>query len=126
MANTFRSASKASIGTSEESIYQVSLTGGQTTKTAILLGVSIANRNANAITASVRLDRPAATIAGITTDDAYLIKDVPIPAGSTVEIMAGQKIILSYDSGTSTGDILKASCNTASSMDVIASFLEIT
>ena len=50
--------------------------------------------------------------------DIHLIKNVPIPAGSTLKVISGQKIVVA------AADVVKVSCNTASSVDAILSILE--
>jgi hypothetical protein len=57
---------------------------------------------------------------GENADNVYFIKDIPIPAGSSVEIMAGNKINLEYE------DVIKITSNTASSLDVALSIMEIS
>jgi hypothetical protein len=50
----------------------------------------------------------------------YFIKDIPLPSGSAVEIMSGNKIVLQ------AGDIVKVQSNTASALDAALSIMEIT
>ena len=45
-------------------------------------------------------------------------KTTPVPVGGSLQIIAGQKIVLS------NGDILKVVSNTAASIDVVAAILE--
>ena len=52
------------------------------------------------------------------SSDIHLIKNVPIPAGSTLKVISGQKIV------AEAADVLKVSCNVASSVDAILSILE--
>ena len=49
-----------------------------------------------------------------------LLRHVPLPAGSSVEIMAGNKIILE------AGDIVKVKGSTTDAVDAILSVMEIT
>ncbi len=51
---------------------------------------------------------------------AHLVKDIPVPNGATVEIMAGNKIILN------AGDIVKIDCSVADKLSVTMSYMEIT
>lgn len=128
MANTFRSFSKASIGTSPTTAYQLEL-GGNSSKTAIVIGIALSNRAATPINVDVQIDRPVAGDTEAPTEDVYLARNIPIPSGSTLEIMAGQKQILQiFDTGGSTfvGDKIVATSDTASSLDVIVNSLEIT
>ena len=125
MANTFKAFTKSSIGVTPTTAYQVEL-GGATGKTAIVIGISLANRAATPINVTVLIDRPAAGTTAAPSDDVYLVKDIPIPAGSTLEVMAGQKLILEYNASASAGDKIVATSDTASSLDVIINALEIT
>ena len=50
----------------------------------------------------------------------FLAKNIPIPASSSFEYMAGNKIIME------TGNTLQVSSNTADSLDTVASIMEIT
>ena len=91
MANTFKSYSKSSVGTSTATAYQVEL-GGATGKTAIVIGISLSNIASTPINVDVQIDRPATGTTAAPSDDVYLAKNIPIPSGSTLEIMAGQKL----------------------------------
>lgn len=128
MANTFKAFSKSAVGTTPTTAYQVEL-GGATGKTAIVIGISLANISAAPINVDVQIDRPAGL--GSTAspvDNVYLAKDIPIPAGSTLEVMAGQKLILQYHitNNVSDGDKIVVTSDTASSLDVVVNVLEIT
>lgn len=125
MANTFKAYSKALIGTSPTTAYQVEL-GGAVGKTAIVIGISLANRTATPINVDVQIDRPATGTTAAPSDDVYLAKDIPIPAGSTLEVMAGQKLILEYNGSAGAGDKIVVTSDTVSSLDVIINALEIT
>lgn len=125
MANTFKAFSKASVGTTATTAYQVEL-GGASGKTAIVIGISLANRAVVPINVNVQIDRPATGTTAAPSDDVYLAKDIPIPAGSTLEVMAGQKLILEYNGTASAGDKIVVTSDTASSLDVIVNALEIT
>ena len=128
MANTFRSFSKASIGTTPTTAYQLELDGNNS-KTAIIIGIALSNRSSTPINVDVQIDRPVTGDTEAPTEDVFLAKNIPIPSGSTLEIMAGQKQIMQiFDTGGSTfvGDKIVATSDTASSLDVIVNSLEIT
>lgn len=128
MANTFRSFSKASIGTSPTTAYQLELESNNS-KTAIVIGIALSNRASTPINVDVQIDRPVTGDTEAPTEDVYLARGIPIPSGSTLEIMAGQKQIMQiFDTGGSTfvGDKIVATSDTASSLDVIVNSLEIT
>ena len=125
MANTFKAYTKSSVGTSVATAYQVEL-GGASTKTAIVIGISLSNISSTPINVDVQIDRPAAGTTAAPSDDVYLAKNIPIPSGSTLEIMAGQKLILEYNASATAGDKIVVTSDTASSLDVIVNALEIT
>lgn len=128
MANTFRSFSKASIGTTPTTAYQLEL-DGNSSKTAIVIGIALSNRASTPINVDVQIDRPVTGDTEAPTEDVYLARNIPIPSGSTLEIMAGQKQIMQiFDTGGSTfvGDKIVATSDTSSSLDVIINSLEIT
>ena len=50
----------------------------------------------------------------------FVVKEAPIPVGSSIEVMAGNKIVLN------TLDILQVQSDAASSVDVVLNVLEIT
>jgi len=126
MANTFRSFSKASIGTTPTTAYQ--LEHSNSGKTAILIGIALSNTASTPINVDVQIERPVTGDAAAPTEDVYLVKNIPIPSGSTLEIMAGQKQIMQIfaTGNTFVGDKIVATSDTASSLDVIVNSLEIT
>jgi len=108
MANTFKSITKASIGTSTQDVYTVP---GATT--SVVIGFCLSNRTGSSVTADVFIDKS-------TGDDVYIVKGILIPDGSLYDFNAGNKIILQ------TGDKIQVTSSTASSVDVIVSVLEQT
>jgi len=106
MSNTFKRAVLANIDTALATVYTV-----PSTTTTVVIGLTLANITASSITASVQL-----ATAG---DDTYIVKDIPLPVGSSVEIMAGNKIVMQ------TTDILKVSGSATNSVDATMSYMEI-
>ena len=92
--------------------------------TSIIVGFHVANIVSNTIKIRVTLSSDttsnASGFGGGANKDAFLAYDVPIPAGSTVELLAGNKIFMQ------TTDILKIQADTAASFNVILSFVEQT
>ena len=112
MANTFNSVTSGSVGTTLTNVY--TCPGSTTT---IILGASLANTNSNPIGGSVKL---AKTGAGSGADDVFIVKQAPIPVGSSIEVMAGNKVVME------AADILQFQSDTSCSLDVTVSMLEIT
>jgi len=104
MANDFKNAQSVGV-TTVTTVY-----AAPAAKTSIVLELDIANTTASAVTASAEVvDTSAST-------DAYIIKDAPIPVGSALQVVAGQKIILEAT------DVLRVTASGA--VDVICSILE--
>lgn len=112
MANTFKLKTDSSVGTSLTSVYTV-----PSATTTVLIGAVLANTTASQIKVNVQIVTAATT--GENGDDVYLIKDLPIPTGSSFELIEG-KVVLE------TGDIFKVESDTASSLDVAVSIMEQT
>jgi len=112
MANTFNSVTSGSVGTTLTNVY--TCPGSTTT---IILGASLANTNTNPIGGSVKLAKDGT---GSGADDVFIVKQAPIPVGSSIEVMAGNKVVME------AADILQFQSDTSSSLDVTISMLEIT
>jgi hypothetical protein len=110
MANTFKLKTKTAVGTTLTSVYTV-----PATTTTVIIGAVLANILASQIKVDVRI--VTASSAGENANDVYLVKDLPIPNGSSFELIEG-KVVLE------TGDIVKVESDTASSLDVALSVLE--
>ena len=122
MANTFRMTNEANVSTSLETLYTV-----QSSTTTVVLGIMLSNTSSSTVKASVQIVSTSAVGSGVSNSGAsnanettYLIKDAPINNASSLEIMAGNKIVLQH------GDIIKAQSDTASALDIIISYMEIT
>ena len=79
--------------------------------TTVVIGLTLANTSTAQITADIKLN------AG---DMVFLAKNIPIPAASSFEYMAGNKIVME------TGHSLIVQSDTANSLDTVASIMEIT
>ena len=118
MANTFkvstRDVAPASAGSFEE-IYDC-----PDNTTSVIIGLSLANVHTAQVTASVQLVSTTNQSGSTQNTTALLVKNAPIPAGSTLEVMQGNKIILNAD------DRIKVDCSIADKVSVILSYMEIT
>ena len=112
MANTFKSYTSGSIGTTLTNVYTC-----PTSTTTIILGASLANIDNNNIGGSIKLAKDGT---GVGVDDVFIVKEAPVPVGSAVEVMAGNKVVME------ASDILQFQSDTATSLDVTVSLLEIT
>ena len=91
MANTFkvitRDVAPASSGT-PETLYTV-----QSGSTVVILGLTLANVHTSQVSASVTLVSTTTQTSQTQNTTAHIIKDAPIPVGSSLEIMSGNKLI---------------------------------
>ena len=109
MANSFLSETDTAVGTSAATIY----TCPSSTETTII-GLSVANIVTSQILIDVILDASARTSGA--EDSVYLVKDAPIPVGSSIVVVGGdQKVVME------PGDALKVVSDTASSAAVFIS-----
>ena len=116
MANTFKLKTKSGVnGAALSTVYTV-----PANTTAVIIGLTISNILGQSITADAQIVTASST--GENADDVYIVKDVPLPAGSSIEVMSGNKIILE------AGDVVKGGGSNASGndADVILSIMEIT
>jgi len=76
-----------------------------------IVGIMVANVTSSQITVEVYIND--------SSNDIHLIKDAPIPAGSSLQVLdGGAKIVMQ------SGDALKIKSNTASSADVWVSVVD--
>ena len=115
MANTFKLVTKANV-TSADVIYTVA---GSTT--TVVLGVMVGNTTTGQITATVSLASDTSSRSGANNEanqTVELVTNAPIPAGSSLEMLAGNKVVME------TTDAL--SVTSSGSTDVCLSIMEIT
>ena len=102
MAQNFRNDLESAVGTSEATL----VTGSD-------FDAVIGIRLCNILTSTIEVD-----VYIVNSGNKYLAKDVVIPPNSAIElIQGGSKIVLK------SGDVLKAVSNTASSVDIVTSFI---
>lgn len=120
MANDFKRFVVADVGTSTgasgNAIYTVPAGAGSTALESIVIGISICNKNASERTVGIFLDNLSGS------SDVYIVKDLKVPGNTTVELMAGNKIVVQHN-GTA-GDVLRSEASSSSSIDVVLSVLE--
>jgi len=104
MAQNFRRYTFNNIGTSAETLFTAD-------SFDTVVGISVANVTASAVVASVYINDG--------TNDIYLVKDAPIPAGSALQVLdGGAKFVVQNN------DALKVISDTASSLDVWVSAVD--
>jgi hypothetical protein len=107
MANTFKLRTKANVGVTTTVVYT---TPAATTTTVI--GITLANVSGNSINVGVGVSRTG-------QDSVRLLKDAPVPQGSTLEFMSGNKIVLEAT------DMITVVSDTNASLDASIALLEI-
>ena len=108
MANTFKLKTKANVGVTTSNVYAV-----PSATTTVVIGVTLSNTSGSSINVGVGITRAS-------TDDVHLMKNVPIPQGSSFEFMGGNKIVLE------TTDTFTANSDVNNSLDVALTIMEIT
>ena len=120
MANDFKRFAKPSVGTSTgasaDAVYTVPAGAGSSALESIVIGITLANKTSTGVTASVFLDNEDGS------NDVFIVKDATVPAGSSLEVMSGNKIVL-QNTG-SAADVLRVSASASNSCDALVSVLE--
>ena len=110
MANNFKRKLSRSIGTSLTSVG--SYTVPASTEVTVI-GLDIANTSSSQVLVDATVNDGS--------NDTYLIKEAPIPSGGSLVVIGGdQKVVLE------PSDSIKVKSDTATSVDVVLSILEIT
>ena len=113
MANTFKLKNNAVMPSSAgtpDTLYTV-----PSSTTTVVIGLTLANVHTSQVTTSVTVIDSSNS-----NETSHVIKDAPIPVGSSLEIMAGNKIILE------ASDIIKVDCSVADKVSATLSIMEIT
>lgn len=113
MANTFKIDTKSSLVTDAVSNTTTNILSAGASATIIVLGALVSNKTGT----SANVDVYLVTNTG---DDVYLIRNAPVPAGSSLELISGNKVIME------SSDILRARSDTSSALDIAVSYLEQT
>jgi len=109
MANTFKLKTKANVGVTTVGIY----TATAPVTATVVIGVTLANVSGSSINVGIGITRAS-------SDDVSILKNVPLPQGSTIEYMGGNKVVLEAT------DTVTAVSDAANSLDVALTIMEIT
>ena len=112
MANTFKSDTKSSVVTDAVSSTNTNIVTAGGSATLVLLSILISNKTG----ASAQVD--VFLVTG--NDDTYLLRNATVPAGSSLEVISGSKIIME------SNDVLRIRAATATALDATVSYLEQT
>ena len=121
MANTFKVVTFAAEPASAGTAYKMYTVAGSTT--TVVLGLVLTNLNTTSVTAEVELVSDTGSRGGannVANGTSFLVKDVSIPAGSSLEVLTGGKVVLEAT------DELKIDCSVADKLSGTLSIMEIT
>ena len=113
MANTFKINTKSSLVTDAVSSANTNVLSAGGSATLVILSVLVSNKGGSAADVDVYLVTN-------TGDDVYIIRNAPVPSGSSLELISGSKIIME------SSDVLRARSDTATTLDISVSYLEQT
>ena len=108
MANTFKLKTKKNVGITTADVYTV-----PAATTTVVIGITLANISGTGCLVGIGLERAS-------SDDIKLLKNAPIPHGSSLEFMQGNKIVLE------TTDKITVESDANNSIDVALTIMEIT
>ena len=116
MANDFKRVCTPNVSNSSNStIYAVPDNGGAAVE-SIVIGITAANKTSSGVTVDIFIDNEDGS------NDVFIVKGASIPAGASLEVMSGNKLVLQND-GTNA-DNLEALASAANSVDITVSVLE--
>ena len=121
MANTFKVVSFAAEPASAGTAYKMYTCASSTT--TVVLGLILTNIHTSAGTVEVELVSDTANRGGannVANTTAFFVKDVTIPAGSSLELLSGGKVVLEAT------DEIKIDCSVTDKVSGTLSIMEIT
>ena len=111
MANNFKNAFATSVSTNSASPTDVYTSNNGSAVNSILIELDIANTGTSAVQVTVLVRDSSANAAY------HIIKNAPVPVGSALKVVSGQKIVLN-------GDDKVQVYASAATVDVVASILQ--
>ena len=121
MANTFKVVTFAAEPNVAATPYKMYTVAGSTT--TVVLGLILTNIHTSAVTVEVELVSDTANRGGandVANTTSFLVKDVSIPTGSSLELLTGGKVVLEAT------DEIKVDCSIADKISGSLSIMEIT
>ena len=117
MANDFKRFCTPNVSNSGNStIYAVPAGAGSSALESIVIGITCANKTTSGVTVDIFIDNEDGS------NDVFIVKNASIPAGASLEVMSGNKLVLQNDG--SNGDNLEALASAGSAVDITVSVLE--
>ena len=121
MANTFKVVTFAAEPNSAGTPYVIYTVPSSTT--TVVIGLILSNIHTAQVTTEVELVSTTSNRGGannVANGTSFLIKDVSIPVGSSLEILSGGKVVLE------AGDKIQIDCSVADKLSGTLSIMEIT
>ena len=121
MANTFRVITFAAEPNAAGTPYTIYTTPSSTT--TVVIGLILTNIHTSQVTAEVELVSDTGSRGGannVSNGTSFLAKDVSIPAGTSLELLSGGKVVLEAT------DEIKIDCSVADKLSGTLSIMEIT
>jgi|TARA_Y100000817_G_scaffold235179_1_gene187420 hypothetical protein len=116
MANTFKIKSNAAMPASAGTPLTLYTCPGSTT--TVILGLICCNIDTSQRTVDVKIESDTSDTE--TNETVFLVKDAPVPAGGSLELLAGNKVVMQAT------DVMKIDADVAAKIDATLSIMEIT
>ena len=116
MANTFKIKTNAAMPATAGTPLTLYTCPGSTS--TVVLGLLLCNIDTSQRTVDVKIESDTNDTEN--NETVFLVKDAPVPAGSTLELLAGNKVVLQAT------DVMKIDCDVAGKVDATLSIMEIT
>ena len=121
MANTFKVFTIADVAV-DSGTFSTLYTAG-TGVTSVVLGLNIANKTSSDRDVTVKLESNTGSRTGsndANNENVTLLNEVSVPADTTLEVFAGQKLVVE------TTDVITIGASAGSALDATLSVMEIT
>ena len=116
MANTFKIKTNAAMPATAGSPLTLYTCPGSTS--TVVFGLLLCNVDTSQRTVDVKIESDTSDTE--TNETVFLVKDAPVPAGGSLELLAGNKVVMQAT------DVMKIDADVAAKIDATLSIMEIT
>ena len=116
MANTFKIKTNAAMPATAGTPLTLYTCPGSTS--TVVLGLLLCNVDSSQRTVDVKIESDTSDTE--TNETVFLVKDAPVPAGGSLELLAGNKVVMQAT------DVMKIDADVAAKIDATLSIMEIT
>ena len=116
MANTFKIKTNAAMPATAGTPLTLYTTPGSTS--TVVLGLLLCNIDTSQRTVDVKIESDTSDTES--NETVFLVKDAPVPAGGSLELLAGNKVVMQAT------DVMKIDADVAAKIDATLSIMEIT